>query len=257
MRRGSMSQACQVAASSACSPPKAESSMIPDKSFLRQVHCLKALDDDALGRVAEACRATVVEPHTVLMYKGEKDRSVVFMLSGRARVAMYTSTGRLVHLEDAVPGTVLGEIAAISNTVRSATVETTETSLIARMSGDGFMQFLRSDPEIAIGLLRAAHSRLHLLTERYYENTSLSVQGRLYAELLRLCGRPDYIENTARIKPNPTHEEIANRIGARRESVAREISRMTKIGILQKRGRELEVRNYKMLVDLAHDAKSH
>ncbi|MEM9049902.1 MAG: Crp/Fnr family transcriptional regulator [Pseudomonadota bacterium] len=229
--------------------------MIPDKTFLRQVHCLSALDDGALDRVAAACRANVVEPGTILMYKGERDSSVVFVLSGRARVAMYTSAGRLVHLEDALPGTVLGEIAAISNTTRSATVETSETSLIARMPSESFMRFLRTDPEIAIGLLRAAHSRLHLLTERYYETTSLSVQGRLHSELLRLCGRPDYQANTARIKPHPTHEEIANRIGARRESVAREFSRMTKMGLLAKRGRELEIRNYKMLVDLAQADK--
>ena len=229
--------------------------MIPDKSFLRQIHCLSALEDSALDRVAAACRASVVDPGTVLMYKGEQDNSVVFVLSGRARVAIYTTQGRLVHLEDATPGTVLGEIAAISNTVRSATVEATETSLIARMSGESFVRFLRTDPEIAIGLLRAAHSRLHLLTERYYENTSLSVQGRLHAELRRLCGRPDFVNNTARIRPYPTHEEIANRIGARRESVAREFSRMAKIGLLAKRGRELEIRNYKMLVDLAQADK--
>ncbi|GIX14907.1 MAG: transcriptional regulator [Paracoccaceae bacterium] len=225
--------------------------MIPDKSFLRQVHCLAALDDSALERFAAACRASVVEAGTVLMHKGEHDNTVFFILSGRARVAIYTSQGRLMHLEDALPGAVVGEIAAISNTVRSATVETVETSLVARMAGETFMRFLRSDPEIAIGLLRAAHSRLHLLTERFFENTSLPVQGRIHAELLRLCGRPDFVSNTARIKPYPTHEEIANRIGARRESVAREFSRMTKMGLLAKRGRELEIRNYRMLVDLA------
>ncbi|HEU0221444.1 MAG TPA: Crp/Fnr family transcriptional regulator [Paracoccaceae bacterium] len=229
--------------------------MTPDIFFLRKVRCLQALDDAALTRIAQACRAAVVEPGTILMYKGEADNSVVFMLSGRARVAIYTSSGRLVHLEDAVPGMVLGEIAAISNTVRSATVETTETSLVARMPGDTFMNFLREIPEISIGLLRLAHTRLHLLTERFYETTALPVQGRVHAELLRLCGRPDFQNNTARVSPYPTHEEIANRIGARRESVAREFSRLTKLGLLAKRGRQLEIRNFTMLQEMARNAE--
>jgi CRP-like cAMP-binding protein len=229
--------------------------MIPDRSYLRKVRCLQALDDAALGRVAEACRAQVVEPGTILMYKGEADQTVYFMLSGRARVAIYTPQGRLVHLEDAVAGMVIGEIAAISNTLRQATVEMVETSLVARMPGEVFMAFLRELPEISIGLLRLAHTRLHLLTERFYENTALPVQGRVHMELLRLIARPDYQNNTARISPHPTHEEIANRIGARRESVAREFSRLTKLGLLQKRGRQLEIRNLTMLQEMARVAE--
>jgi CRP-like cAMP-binding protein len=229
--------------------------MTPDLFFLRKVRCLQALDDAALNRVAQACRSSVVEPGTILMYKGETDTSVVFILSGRARVAIYTTSGRLVHLEDAVPGMVLGEIAAISSVVRQATVEAAETSLIARMPGEAFLDFMREFPEIPLGLLRLAHTRLHLLTERFYETTALPVQGRVHAELLRLCNRPDFQANTARVSPIPTHEDIANRIGARRESVAREFSRLAKLGLLAKRGRQLEIRNYTMLQEMARNAE--
>lgn len=229
--------------------------MVPDKSFLKKVRCLQSLSEDDLGRVAQVCHAGVMEPGTILMHKGENDRTVMFVLTGRARVAMYTSQGRLVHLEDAVPGMVIGEIAAISNTLRSATVEVTETSLIGRIPGDTFIELMKEIPDIAIGLLRLGHARLHLLTERYYENTAFPVQSRVHAELLRLCARPDFQNNTARITPHPTHEEIANRIGARRESVAREFSRLAKMGLLAKRGRQLEIRNFTMLQELARGAE--
>lgn len=229
--------------------------MTPDKSSLRLVGCLKDLDDTALAQIAEACVAQVVEPGTTLMSKGEEDRSVVFMLTGRARVAIYTSSGRLVHLEDAVPGMVLGELSAIGSGVRSASVEALETSLIARMPGDTFLKFLRIYPDITIGLMHLASERLRVLTDRYYESSALPVQGRLHAELLRLAQKTDTNDNSAVIEPNPTHEEIANRIGARRESVAREISRMTKLGLIAKRGRTLKILDLDVLTDLAEESR--
>ncbi len=231
--------------------------MTVDWRFLRQVPCLRTLDEAALTRLADLCRSAVVDPGTLLMQKGEADRSVVFLLSGRARVAIYTSQGRLVHLEDALPGAVLGEIAAISGTPRAAMVETIETALTARLPGDAFVDLLRREPEVALALLRQAHGRLHRLTERFYESAALNVQGRLHAELLRLCGPIEPGSSTAMIRPTPTQEDLASRIGTRRESVTRELSRLAKLGILARRGRQLEIRDLGVLRALAAGAEEH
>ena len=57
-------------------------------------------------------------------------------------------------------------------------------------------------------------------------------------------------ENTAEIIPSPTHLDIANRISTHREAVSREISDLTKSGILKRTDGKLIVLDVSKLESL-------
>ncbi len=57
---------------------------------------------------------------------------------------------------------------------------------------------------------------------------------RLYAELIRLSAPRSGGSDMRAISPPPFHHDIANRIGARREVVSRELSALEKAGLIDK-----------------------
>ena len=58
----------------------------------------------------------------------------------------------------------------------------------------------------------------------------------------------------ARIVPAPTHVEIASRVSTHREAVTREFNRLSRIGIIERRGGTLLVKDVDRLAEMVHDA---
>jgi Crp-like helix-turn-helix domain len=71
----------------------------------------------------------------------------------------------------------------------------------------------------------------------------LAVNNRIQAQVLRLANLAPQEGKSARIVPAPTHFEIASRIGTHREAVTRELSRLSPIGIIERQGGTLAVRD--------------
>ncbi|WP_409562730.1 helix-turn-helix domain-containing protein [Hyphomicrobium sp. MC8b] len=101
------------------------------------------------------------------------------------------------------------------------------------------MQTLESEPLVALHVLKHLAVKIRELTQRAYEFSSLDVASRTRAELLRLARFSPRLGKRVSIAPVPTHAEIASRISTHREAVTREISRLSKLGIVQCEGSAL------------------
>jgi hypothetical protein len=73
-------------------------------------------------------------------------------------------------------------------------------------------------------------------------------------EVLRLATLAGRVGNGARIVPAPTHVEIANRVSTHREAVTRELTRLTRIGIVKRSGDALLVSDVERLTQMVQDA---
>jgi len=58
----------------------------------------------------------------------------------------------------------------------------------------------------------------------------------------------------ARIVPAPTHVEIASRVSTHREAVTRELARLARIGIIERRRGTLLIKNVDRLAAMVRDA---
>jgi len=79
------------------------------------------------------------------------------------------------------------------------------------------------------------------LSERVIDLSTLGVQNRIHAEILRLAREAGVVRNRARLDPGPKHADIASQVSTYREQVTRELSALAKAGILQKDGGALIV----------------
>jgi CRP-like cAMP-binding protein len=153
---------------------------------LRGIGLLHGLGDEVLLEVARACRFQRVHARQTVITRSDAEHDCCFVISGRLRVVALSPSGREISFRDATAGETIGEIAALDGRPRSATVVAQRESLLARIGAAEFKTLLRRHWPICERLLQHLARTARTLTERVYELTTLSVQQRLCAELLRL-----------------------------------------------------------------------
>src|SRR5207302_1567305 len=161
---------------------------------------------------------------------------VYFIVTGRARVVDYSDTGhREVIFDEIGPGGYFGELAAIDGEPRSANIVAAEETITGMLTAEAFVEFLFQHREAGLAFMRRLCEMIRQSTARIMDLSTLGVQSRIYAELLRQAktggGRPP---NTAAIHPMPVHSDIAARVSTTRETVARVLSDLTQRRLVQR-----------------------
>ncbi|WP_376094867.1 Crp/Fnr family transcriptional regulator [Roseomonas sp. CCTCC AB2023176] len=164
----------------------------------------------------------------------EASDAVFFVLSGGVRVAVRSPGGAELILGDIGPGGFFGEMAAIDGLPRSACVTALHRSFVCRLAGAQFMELVTEAPALARDLLRVLAARLRDANARLLDFTTLGARHRVYAELLR-SARASTTGDERVISPPPSQQVIASRIGLRREAVSREVARLIRDGMLERR----------------------
>ncbi len=136
---------------------------------------------------------------------------------------------------------MFGEFSAIDGEPRSADVVALGDCLVATMSDSVFWELLERHPEVVAATLKQLTSQIRALTERVFEFSTLAVNNRIHAELLRLARGHEGNDNTARIEPAPTHAELASRLSTHREAVTRELNALARTGLIERDGNALRI----------------
>jgi len=208
---------------------------------LRQIALLEGLSDQRLDLLAQQCLWHSVEAGKPLLLRAEQQGEVFLLVSGRVRVTTYSANGRQVTFRDCEAGEHFGDIAAIDGGPRSADVVTLEPSVVASLDRPAFMALLRDEPLVAERVMQRLASLVRQLSERVIDLSTLGVQNRLHAELLRLARAAGVEGNEARLEPAPRHAALASQISTNREQVTRELNVLVRSGVLRKDGRALLV----------------
>lgn len=181
-------------------------------------------------------------------------KDVYLLVDGVARVIVYSVSGKAVTFRRLAAGSLVGEFAAIDGLNRSASVEAVETCRAIRINAQLFNELMQNDPRFMCFVLSHLVSIIRSLTSRIVEYSTLGVTSRIHTELLRMAHAAPGNGSQKEISPAPTHSEIAGRISTHREAVSREISRLKQMGILERRGRSLTVRDVERLEQMVRDA---
>lgn len=210
---------------------------------LAGIDAFRDLALNARAEILDLCEGRLYEKNHEILRYGETRQDVFFIISGHVSATMYTPSGRQITFQVLGPGSMFGELAAIDETARVASVVAIDDVFLARISGPQFMEVLTRNPSLARATLARLAGLIRFLCNRVYELHALPVRQRVQCEILRLVvteGRPD-TPNTAVVTSPPTHEDIASRVGTQRETVSREMAHLSRMGIVEKRARELRI----------------
>lgn len=221
---------------------------------LEKVAIFQGLSADILERVARRCDWRCYKLGDQIVHYQDTSNEVFFLVSGDARVTIYSVDGRIVSFRELTSGDTFGEYPALDGGPRSASVEARTACRIASMPAAAFVEVLGSEPQVAQRLMRTLVTSIRSLTHRIYEFSTLAVNNRIQAELLRLANIATRDDKSACIEPAPTHAEIASRISTHREAVTRELNRLSNIGVIQRHGKSLRIKDIKRLAMMVHEA---
>jgi CRP/FNR family transcriptional regulator, cyclic AMP receptor protein len=224
-------------------------------AVLRRVSILAELPQPRLEQVAGTCKWHDYDAGEQFLRHDDPSTDVSFLASGKVRVIIYSVDGHEVIFKDLRPGAMFGEIAAIDRKVRTASVECIEPSTMASLTANEFHSLLLQEPTIAIATLGHLAAEVRRLTERVLEFSTLAVQNRIQAELLRLATEAGQQQGPALLSPAPSLAEIAHRVSTHREAVSRELSRLGSAGLLQREGGGLRITDVEQLGRLVREAK--
>jgi len=210
-----------------------------------------------LNKLAANCVFATHEPGELVVSHQDRTDDVFVMLSGVARVIIYSAGGRAVNFGRIRRDQVFGEFAAIDGFARSAAVEAVERCQTFRMTPACLWELIDAEPAFRRWMLRHLAGVARTLTARIFEFSTLPVGSRVQAELLRLVRQAgNGSGEAAGVLILPTHAEIAERISTHREAVARELSRLSGMGVIERRGKALLVKDVGRLEQMIRDANS-
>jgi CRP-like cAMP-binding protein len=224
------------------------------KVALKKIPLFKTASINTLKRLdIEATRKSYARGDHIIV-RSSKDTDVYILLSGLARVAIYSSHGKVVGFRQINPGDLFGEFSAIDGQERSATVEAVKASSALVMSAASFKEMMETDPAFLNTVLMHLVNILRSMTARVVEFSTLAVKNRIHNELLRRAKATADGTGLYQINPAPTHVEIAAQISTHREAVSREISRLRRLGLIERRGKILIVTDHACLKKMVRDA---
>jgi len=222
---------------------------------LERVAILAELSPTGLEQVARACKWREYDPGEQVLGYHDPSTDVFFLAAGKARVIIYSPEGKAVLFRDLKAGSMFGEIAAIDRGPRSASIEALEACTVASLTADQFEGLMLREPSAAVAALRHLTAEVRRLSERVLEFSTLVVQNRIHAELLRLVADAGQLDGQALLSPAPSLSDIAGRISTHREAVSRELSRLGSMDLLIREGGDLRVTDVARLEKLVREAK--
>jgi CRP/FNR family cyclic AMP-dependent transcriptional regulator len=196
-------------------------------SFLKSMPLFSGLGEASLLSLARAGRIVRVEKGQFIFFKSDPSEVVFIVWSGLVSIVLESPDGREMVINEMRPGDFFGEVGVLTNQPRSTSaIARTESQLMA-LPRQAFLGILEAEPAVARRILEMTANRLRNSSERESALAFLDAQARLARLLLQL-------EQQAPEKGYVTisQEELAQRTGQTRQTVAKALGRWRRAGWL-------------------------
>jgi CRP/FNR family transcriptional regulator, cyclic AMP receptor protein len=176
--------------------------------------------------------------------------SMIAVLNGEVRISMPSADGKEVVLAIVHAGEVFGEIAMLDGKPRSADATALTACTLAVLDRRDVLTALERNSTAWLGLVQVLCSRLRRTDQHLVEVALLGLPERLAKTLLRVVDAA-HAPATNRTDLRLSQYELANRVGAARESVNKCLHEWQRAGIIRVEKRAITIVNRAALEALA------
>ena len=170
-----------------------------------------------------AVRSRTTYPVGAMLYiEKQEPRGVFVLCSGKVKLSISSSAGRILSLRIARPGEILGLMAVLSNTPYEVTAKTLNSCQVAFISRADFLNLLAKLPEMYGAVVKQLTTLYSEACEQVRTvGLSTSAPERVARLLLEWASEGRPTKFGTQVKLPLTLEEIAEVVGTSRETITR------------------------------------
>jgi CRP-like cAMP-binding protein len=206
----------------------------PVDDVLRKAPLFAALDDEASAALRASMTEVELNRGEALFGEGEPGDRLYVVIEGKIKLGRTSGDGRENLLAVLGPGEMFGELSLFDPGPRTATASALTDSHLLGLGHEALRPWLTGRPEVAMELLRAIARRLRRTNENMADLVFSDVPGRVAKQLLDLSRRFGVQSDEGiHVTHDLTQEELAQLVGASRETVNKALADFASRGWLR------------------------
>ncbi len=212
-------------------------------------------DDDWAALSARFTRLTVARGEAVFREGDEEASQLYVVLTGKVKIGQATADGRESVIAVLGPGDLFGELALFDGGPRAATATAVTKTTLAALDHSEMATWVTERPLVAVELLRVLARRLRQTNSALSDLIFSDVPGRVAKALLSLgerFGDDEDATGGVRVSHDLTQEELAQLVGASRETVNKALAEFANRGWIRIDGRAVVLLDPERLARRAH-----
>ena len=201
-----------------------------------------ALDDEAAEALRSSMHEVSLPRGQVLFKEGEPGDRLYVVTDGKIKLGRTAGDGRENLLAILGRGEMFGELSLFDPGPRTATATAVTDSTLIGLGHDDLQPWLSGRPEVAGQLLAALAQRLRRTNEAMADLVFSDVPGRVAKALLDLAKRFGVqSDDGLHVTHDLTQEELAQLVGASRETVNKALADFASRGFLRLEARAVVI----------------
>ena len=192
------------------------------KAWLQTVPVFSELSSTEIDRLSAVARSVSARKHARLFEEGSVADCCFVMISGEARVVLSAGGDAEIVLGTVKVGGLVGEIALLDGSTRSAALVVTRDSHFLRIPAAAFDE-LRLNPRFERKIVAHVIATLREANDQVRGISTVSTMARVAWCLARLARQEGKRDGAHVVIPRRKHQELADMVSCTRETVSRKL----------------------------------
>jgi CRP/FNR family transcriptional regulator, cyclic AMP receptor protein len=218
---------------------------------LTKSHFVCGFSRDSLRALDQVSHKSILPAGAILFVEGQNPRGMFVLCSGRVNLSTTSKEGKIIILKTAEAGEALGLSASISGVGYEVTAETATPCQLNFVDRKHLLDLIASNSEVGMYASRCLSREFQAAYRDIRDLVLIRTSTGKLARLLLQSSAQDLDATEVRISSLMTHEEMAQRIGASRETVTRLLTDLKRRQLIRLEGPNLVIRNRSALEALA------
>ncbi len=209
-----------------------------DNQFISRVPLFAGLNEQQFAALAARTSHTSLRRGEVLFEEGDQGDRLYIITEGKIKLGHSSTDGRESLLAILGPGEIIGELTLFDPGPRSTTATAVSSASLLSLDHTDLVAVLDASPEVGKHMLRALAQRLRRTNESLSDLVFSDVPGRVAKSLLDLSDRfGTPTDEGVHVPHDLTQEELAQLVGASRETVNKSLADFVSRGWIRLEGR--------------------
>jgi CRP-like cAMP-binding protein len=219
-----------------------------DEDVIRRAPLFTALDDAAASTLRESMTQVKVSKGHTLFKEGDAGDRLFVVVEGKLKLGTSSGDGRENLLSILGPGDMFGELSLFDPGPRTATATAVTDSRVLALANDQVIGWVTAHPQVSLQLLKRLARRLRRTNEVLADLVFADVPGRVAKAIMDLGERfGTKKDDGLHVNHELTQEELAQLVGASRETVNKALADFAGRGWVRLEPRAVVVLDYERL----------